>query len=776
MYKKNIDGERAPARLKGVLAALFIAAALGACGGGGGSGSPSPVPPVSGDNTPEPENIGTLIDTPNPVPPTPALPPTSATTVDASLGATSYYPLFATGTPVTEQIQYREADGTLVTLMGMRPTERHARERGEPWTALDEGPGRYLTFPSAYFQNRTYGIEIRDHVPAGKQLIEMILIVNDGTFDGTTFSLFRNSNDEGVRDFGWSLNTGFNNPTLGGKSICPAGKRDCMITFNSYWDVPKGLPHRPLKMGDVIELAPAQRMERYGDGMHEGEAVPGNLKGKAVVDGAGSRYYSFEQLYVVGQGLAPWYGVSPRLNSAPLPEATLLGGATSLSYNYSEEPMRVFQQMANNIGIVNSKRFVQGRRLFHTSFLDGKHSEHPNDNPVFAAHVGQLGPRYNQERCIACHTLNGRSAMPGLGARLDTMAVLTAAAASTGANPLPDATYGLNVQQRSRDAAATDWSVSVQSYDTTLYTLPDGEKVELQKPVYAFKGPVPAQFSVRQAAQVVGMGLLEAVDEATILALADPTDRDGDGVKGVPNWVSNPENGKTHLGRFGWKAAKATLRQQVGDALLKDMGVTSTVFPSRDCQRLDPACRNATGAPAVSEAEVQRLADYLSLLAVPAQRSLRSGFPDDTRVSPEHDVNPAQVARGSTLFAQAQCVACHTPQLRTSAKHPFAELRDQSIRPYTNLLLHDMGPGLADTLAEGKATASMWRTAPLWGLGSLKYVQGGEQKARYLHDGRARTLTEAILWHGGEAAASRGKFETLSKEDRAALLVFLNSL
>ena len=472
----------------------------------------------------------------------------------------------------------------------------------------------------------------------------------------------------------------------------------------------------------------------------------------------------------------PWYGVAPRLNSAPLPEATLSGGLTSLSYNYSEEPMRVFQQMSNNIGIVNAKRFVQGRRLFHTSFLDGKHSEHPDDNPVFAAHVGQLGPRFNQERCIACHTLNGRSAMPGIGARLDTMAVLTAAASSTGANPVPDATYGLNVQQRSRDAGATDLSVSVQSYETTLRTLSGGETVELRKPVYAFKGPAPAQFSVRQAAQIVGMGLIEAIDESTILALADPTDRNGDGVKGVPNWVTNPETGKVHLGRYGWKAAKATLRQQTGDALLKDMGVTSPVFPSRGCQRLDPDCRNQAGGTAISEAELQRISDYLSLLAVPAQRSLRSGFPADTRVSPEHDVNPEQINRGSTLFAQAQCVACHTPQMKTGTNHPFAELRNQTIRPYTNLLLHDMGPGLADTLAEGKATASMWRTAPLWGLGSLKYVQGSEQNVRYLHDGRARTLMEAILWHDGEAAASRGKFEALTKDARDAVLAFLNSL
>ena len=786
--KKAAKATRHPFGNKLAAAGLLVsvAAVIAACGGGSGSsaGGSTP-PPVAGTpaaDSPgevaidEPSNIGTDRDAPNPVPPTPARPPTVATAVDPSLGISSYYPLFAFGTPMTEQLQYREADGTLVTLMGMRPTERHARERGEDWNEPDKAPGRYLTFPSAYFQNRTYGIEIRDHVPAGKQLIEMTLIVNDGTFDGTTFSLFRNSNDEGVRDYGWSLNTGFNNPKMGGKPICAAGSRDCKIDFDSFWDVPKGQPHRALKMGDVIELAPAQRMERYGDGMHAGEPTPESLKGKAVVDGAGSRYYSFEQLYVVGKGLAPWFGVAPRLNSAPLPDDTLLGGATSLSYNYSEEPMRVFQQMANNIGIVNAKRFVQGRRLFHTSFLDGKHSEHPNDNPVFAAHVGQLGQRFNQERCIACHTLNGRSPAPTINARLDAMSVPTAADTSTGTSPVPDPTYGMNVQQRSRNAGDADWAVSVQSYTTTPYVLPDGERVDLQKPVYAFKGGAPAQYSVRQAAQIVGTGLVEALDESTILALADPTDANSDGVRGLPNWVVNPEDGKTHLGRYGWKASKATLRQQVGDALLKDIGVTSPVYPKPECQKLDANCHTAGGATAISASELERLSDYLSLLAVPAQRSLRSGFPADARVSPEHDVNPTQIARGQALFAQAQCIACHTPQMKTGNNHPFAELRNQVIRPYSNFLLHDMGPGLADTLAEGKASASMWRTAPLWGLGSLNYTQGDAQSVRYLHDGRARTLMEAILWHGGEAAGSRSRFEALPKSDRTDILVFLNSL
>lgn len=677
-------------------------------------------------------------------------------------GRSRYTPLFPAGTPLVEQLQYTEPDGTLVTLMGMRPTERHARERGERWTDPDVGPGRYFTYPSFYFQHRSFGLEIRDGVPAGRQRIEFYLRVNNGTFDGTTFSLFRNVNDTNVRDYGWALNYGFNNPKHGNLPICHAGqpREDCMMVVESNW---RTSPHSPLKVGDPIELAPAPRLQR-------------DANGNALLDGGGSRYYSFERLYVVGVGLRPWYGIEPRLDSAPLPESTLLGGLASVSYNYSEEPMRSFQQMANNIGIGNSQRFLEGRRLFHTSFFDGKHSESPEENPVFTAHIGQLGPRFNQERCIGCHTGNGRSLAPLLGARLDTMGVLTTAAGS-GRKAIPDPTYGFNIQQRAQANGGPDHGVSVALHTETVRTLHDGEKVVLQRPVYSFKGPLPVNYSVRQAPQVIGLGLLEAIDEKTILALADGQDKDGDGVRGIPNWVLNPETGETQLGRFGWKAAKASLRHQVGEALVRDMGVTSPVYPSRRCQRDEKTCRQPPHDPlAVNETELQRLSQYLALVGVPAQRSLRSGFPADTRVSPEHDVDPAKVTRGGRLFTQAQCTACHTAKMKTGNTHPFAELRGQTIRPYTNLLLHDMGPGLADTVTEGRAQPQLWRTAPLWGLGSLPYVQGGAQNVRYLHDGRARTLMEAIGWHGGEADASRIRFEAMSQDERAAVLAFLNSL
>jgi len=674
-------------------------------------------------------------------------------------------PLFPEGTQVTETIQAVEADGTLVTYMGMRPTERHARERGEPWDAPDQGPGRYLTFPSFYFQNRTFGLVIRDEVPAGRSKITFTLRVNDGIFDGTTFSLFRNAGDPNVRDYGWALNYGFGNPKFVNQDnyplpICIAGQpdADCQFSVDTNWRTD---PHSTLKVGDPVELAPAPRLKYNADG-------------SAVVDGGGARYYSFEQLYVAGVGLRPWYGIAPNLDSAPLPPETLSGGQTSLSYNYSEEPMRVFQQMANNIGIQNTKRFVEGRRLFHTSFVDGRHSEHPESNPVFSTHAAQLGPRYNQVSCIGCHALNGRTAAPAAGA-VFAGTVLTGTAGADGKR-VPDPTYGLNVLQKASAGGAADYSVNVQSYTTTVRTLADGEQVALQKPVYAFKGPVPAQYSPRQAPQVIGVGLLEALPESTVLALADPGDANGDGIRGVPNLVTDPESGQARLGRFGWKAGKASLRHQAAEALVNDLGVVSPVYPSRSCQRAAADCRTNPQGTGLNDQELQRVVQYLQLLAVPAQRSLRSAFPAGVRVSPEHEVNPAQVARGAQLFAQVNCTGCHTATLKTGKTHPLAELRDQTIHPYTNLLLHDMGAGLADTVAEGKAQPSMWRTAPLWGIGSLPFVQGGVQNVRYLHDGRARTLMEAIGWHGGEADTSRQRFEALSRDDRAAVLAFLNTL
>jgi CxxC motif-containing protein (DUF1111 family) len=265
-----------------------------------------------------------------------------------------------------------------------------------------------------------------------------------------------------------------------------------------------------------------------------------------------------------------------------------------------------------------------------------------------------------------------------------------------------------------------------------------------------FQGTTPQFYSVRLAPQLVGLGLLEAVDEVTVAAMADPNDDDHDGISGRLQTVTDPQTGQQRIGRFNYKAGKARLSHQVAGALNNDMGVTTSIFPILDGD-------TSGGTPELNDTDLDNLTRYIALLGVSARR----------------DLSNAQARQGEQLFASANCVNCHTPTLKTSPYHPFAELRNQTIHPYTDLLLHDMGPGLADSMGEGAATGSEWRTAPLWSIGLTAAVSGGEA---YLHDGRARSLEEAILWHDGEAAAAREDFRAMSAADRAALIRFLKSL
>jgi CxxC motif-containing protein (DUF1111 family) len=255
---------------------------------------------------------------------------------------------------------------------------------------------------------------------------------------------------------------------------------------------------------------------------------------------------------------------------------------------------------------------------------------------------------------------------------------------------------------------------------------------------------------VRIAPQLVGLGLLEAVSESAIEALADPDDSDSDGISGRIRVVIDPETGQQRLGRFTYKGAQARVSHQIAGALNTDMGVTTSIFPILDGD-------TTGGTPEVSDGDLTNWTKYVSLLGVAARRDL---------------TNSAAI-QGQALFGSASCWKCHTPTLTTSSYHPMAELRNQTIHPYTDLLLHDMGAGLADNMGEGNATGSEWRTSPLWSIGLTAGVSRGEA---YLHDGRARSLEEAILWHGGEAEASKEAFRNMSAADRAALIAFLKSL
>jgi CxxC motif-containing protein (DUF1111 family) len=283
----------------------------------------------------------------------------------------------------------------------------------------------------------------------------------------------------------------------------------------------------------------------------------------------------------------------------------------------------------------------------------------------------------------------------------------------------------------------------------------------------------------------VGMGLLEAVPESSLEALVTAGASDPDGAKGKLQIVSDLKDPTLkRVGRFGWRATSATVEQQTAAALNGDIGVTTSILPKRLCGLAAAAtdCRaaDATQAP-LSNSDLDLLVHYLSTLAVPPARHFAGEQPlgvtgptivaqttaqTNAQIAAENTMQ-ARVATGKNLFAQLRCSACHVPTLTTGTAHRFAELRGQTIAPYTDLLLHDMGPDLADTFPQGNASAQEWRTAPLWGLGLLASIN---PDVRYLHDGRARTIEEAILWHGGQAAASRDRFKALSADDRQKVI------
>jgi len=329
---------------------------------------------------------------------------------------------------------------------------------------------------------------------------------------------------------------------------------------------------------------------------------------------------------------------------------------------------------------------------------------------------------------------------------------------------LAEPTYGGQLQDMANPGIAPEGKVRV-SYSSERVTFADGLEVELRKPTleisqlgYGALHP-ETQFSVRIAPPMIGLGLLEAIPEAAILANADPDDLNGDGISGRANQVWDHAQQRTALGRFGWKAGQPTLNQQNADAFANDMGLTSTLIAHDNCTVVQTDCMQAPhgGEPEVSDNILATVLFYTRNLAVPARR----------------DVDAPEVIAGKNLFHQAGCQSCHTPQFTTAADAAEAELANQVIRPYSDLLLHDMGEGLADNRPEFLATGREWRTAPLWGIGLIETVNGHTQ---FLHDGRARNLLEAILWHGGEAEAAKQTVLTFNADERSALLAFLNSL
>ncbi len=599
-----------------------------------------------------------------------------------------------------------DTPSALITRVGDRVRDRHAREAQFHI---------YEHFLPLYFKDRTYAVEIVDTVAKEGTSITLNLKTQSPQDKPNIRAFFRGITT--VAEY-------FSNEDF--TQITPTSYTST-LTFN-------GKEGRAIRVGDRME-------------MEVGIFLAPPFEGRF-------NYYSSVFLYVVGSGgIQPFEGRGSTLDSFPLSATALQGGGTTLSYPYSNEPNLSFMQMATSMAAGSAQPWVEGRRLLHTDFITGEHSE--PENPVFTEQANKVGPRFVATRCVSCHANNGRALPPALNTTLTTYAmkvgVVTGAGTTAVATSHP--ALGSSIQPMSR-SGAPEGTAQIRAWATTTGTMHDGTPFELRAPRYSGKGPLPAAYSARISPQIIGVGLLEAVPESTIAAMVDANDANNDGISGRMQVVTD-KAGKTRMGRFGWKGAQPTVMDQIASALNREMGVTSSLFPSLDCGSTQTGC--ASSATPIVDTDLAKLARYNALLGVPARRNLTD----------------AQALAGEALFTSAGCASCHTTTLTTSAFHPFAELRGQTVHPYTDLLLHDMGDDLADNLPEGVASGSEWRTPPLWGIGHTADVSGGEA---YLHDGRARSLTEAILWHGGEAERVKFAFVNMNLAQRASILAFLKAL
>ncbi|MEM9235247.1 MAG: di-heme oxidoredictase family protein [Verrucomicrobiota bacterium] len=420
---------------------------------------------------------------------------------------------------------------------------------------------------------------------------------------------------------------------------------------------------------------------------------------------------------------------------------------------------KAFARPLANIERITRRHHAVGNSFFNQNWVAAPASTTARDG---------LGPMFNSRSCSGCHVRDGRGEPPkGEDYSLGLLMRLSIAGRDPHGGPLADPNYGLQLSERALPGVQAEGHLRIR-YEEIEGRHPDGETYSLRRPTYEITdlaaGPLHPDIrtSPRVAPAVHGLGLLEAVDEDDILAREDPDDRNEDGISGHANRVWNIREGKTVVGRFGWKANQPSLEQQTAGAFVGDLGITSPLFPAENhtaayAKQHEFAKLPPSEQPEIDEKILQRVTVYLQTLAPPAHR----------------DVDAPAVERGRQLFTAMQCASCHVPEMRTGDFHPVKELRNQTIRPYTDLLLHDMGEELADGRPDYRANGREWRTPPLWGIGLQERVNG---HTTFLHDGRARNLAEAILWHGGEAEGSREAFHKASKAERDDLIAFLKSL
>ena len=434
-----------------------------------------------------------------------------------------------------------------------------------------------------------------------------------------------------------------------------------------------------------------------------------------------------------------------------------------------------FSRFSTNMGFAKELDFKIGNGVFRKLWVSAPASTKSSDG---------LGPLFNARACQSCHLKDGRGNPPrstDIEDRSVSMFLRLSippeteeqrnAIAEHRRNVIAEPTYGVQLQELGVQGHEGEGRMLI-TYEEIPVTLAGGEVVSLRKPTYSIAdlgyGPMhpKTMISPRMTPQMIGLGLLEAIPEADILAREDPNDRDGDGISGRANRVWSVENKRPMLGRFGWKAGQPTVLQQSAEAFTGDIGIGNWMapYPFGDCTPAQEFCRQAPhgGIAKTPNEEINRpllnlVAFYARNLAVPARR----------------DPTAPDVVAGKEIFNTIGCASCHVPSHVTGNDSPDPHLRKQRIWPYTDLLLHDMGDGLADGMPEGVANGREWRTAPLWGIGLTEIVNG---HTFFLHDGRARNITEAILWHGGEAQAARDAFTALSSDDRRRLVEFVNSL
>jgi len=465
-----------------------------------------------------------------------------------------------------------------------------------------------------------------------------------------------------------------------------------------------------------------------------------------------SAYYSeFHRLRLGEGGLL----IDTLSDSKKMPDVLRFSGGWTTIPTVRVEPWKALQQQAQNLSRSQAQSFLDGRTFFHTDMVSGQHiDDQDDDKPLLffeemrLQRAGYAGGAYNMRSCNGCHINNGMALLPAVGEPVHTVLAKTLDSRTGG----PHAVLG---QQLQTQGPEVEGQLKVQGYSTQPVTLDDGTVITLRKPQFAVEGRQALDnlaFSVRKPPALIGLGLLNAIPEETMQRLA----RSSQG-----EW----------RGRFGWKGQQLTLRDQIVAALNFDMGVISAQRPKLDC-----GANCTIGKKPLAEESIDQLEAYVSLLGVPPRAK-----PSDPRVK-----------RGSEIFHELACARCHVPVLKTGPS-PFQELAEQTIQPFTDLLLHDMGEGLADS--NGGPDARKWRTAPLWGLknvrhavderreqfppGNIQILYPDTMKAsdanpiHFLHDGRAQSLAEAILWHGGQAADSVRLYKALPRTDREALEVFL---